>query len=67
MRGINRRTMVYAGLDIKRDPISKTIKTLKGWGIARMIEHLPSKCKVLRSNSSIIQNNRTMKKVSVVV
>jgi hypothetical protein len=36
------------------DPIRKKVK--KGWGVAPVVECLPSKCKVLSSNPSIKKN-----------
>jgi hypothetical protein len=33
-----------------QDPIQEITKAKNGWGVAQMVEHLPSKCKVLSSN-----------------
>jgi hypothetical protein len=33
-----------------QDPIQEITKAKNGWGVAQVVEHLPSKCKVLSSN-----------------
>jgi hypothetical protein len=43
---------VQARMSKKQDPISKITRAKRADGMTKVVEHLPSKCKALNSNSS---------------
>jgi hypothetical protein len=47
----SRKNEIQVGLGLKQDAISKITKA-KSWGVAQVVEHLPSKCKALSSSPS---------------
>jgi hypothetical protein len=54
----NRKIELQAGLDVKRDPISKITKAKRAGDMVQALQHLPSKCEVLSSNSSTTKKKK---------
>jgi hypothetical protein len=44
-----------------QDPFQETTKAKQGLGVAQVVEHLPSKCKALSSNTTNPQKKKLAK------
>jgi hypothetical protein len=68
---ISRIMVLRPALDKNRRPYLKKIKQKankqKGWGCGSKVEHLPSKCEVLSSNSSTAKKKKERKETAGVV
>jgi hypothetical protein len=59
---LNWNIIVQAGLGERQDPMSKITRAKRVGGMAQSVQHLPSKCKALNSNSSTANAPKKKKK-----
>jgi hypothetical protein len=63
--GIGRIVVLGQPRSKTQDPIQKITKTKRAWGVAQVVEHLPSKCKALCSSSNPSTNNKKKVKIAI--
>jgi hypothetical protein len=55
---VNKRIAVQSGLGKKQEPIFKRTTAERVGGVTQAVEHLPSKCETLTSNTSTNQREK---------